>query len=70
MTIQQLVDRRLSPEEFEAYTAAPLSDDEREANQRLRDWFCRRYPTPAERLAYVRRAYKRWLRRERPSVSA
>ncbi len=23
-------------------------------------WFRRRYPTAADRLAYVRRAYKRW----------
>ena len=26
----------------------------------LIDWFCRRYPTPEERLRYARRAYRRW----------
>ena len=25
-------------------------------------WFRRRYPKPADRLAYVRRAHARWLR--------
>jgi hypothetical protein len=25
-------------------------------------WFCKRYPTPGERLAYARRAYARWRR--------
>ncbi len=30
-----------------------------------KDWFCRRYPTPADRLAYISRAYKRWTERFR-----
>lgn len=53
-------ERRLGPEEVRAYLDAPVSDFEREETSTLIRWFCRRYPTPAERLAYVRRAYKRW----------
>ena len=37
-----------------------VSDEQREEILALVDWFCRRYPTGAERLAYVRRAYRRW----------
>ena len=52
-------ERRLSPEEFEAYVNAPMSEAELERIWELIDWFSRRYPTPLERLAYVRRAYAR-----------
>lgn len=55
-------DRRLSPAEVRAYLDAPIDQDERDAVQDLVRWFCRRYPTPAARLAYVRRAYARWRR--------
>lgn len=58
--LRELADRRLSPEEFRAALAIPLGDAEREETIALIDWFCKRYPTPAERLAYVRRAYRRW----------
>lgn len=54
--------RRLSPEEWQARAAIPVSDDERERALALVRWFKRRYPTPAERLAYVRRASRRWAR--------
>jgi hypothetical protein len=40
---------------------ASLRSEERARTLELIDWFCRRYPTGAERLAYVRRAYRRWL---------
>ena len=53
-------DRQLSSEEVAAYLNTPISDDERERVLELIRWFCRRYPTPAERLAYVRRATRRW----------
>jgi hypothetical protein len=59
---QALVDRQLTPEEFRAYEQAPMSASERDGTLALVEWFCRRYPTPAERLAYVRRAYARWRR--------
>jgi hypothetical protein len=55
-----LVDRQLSPEERAAYDRAPMSDEEREEIRDLIRWFCRRYPTPAERLAWCRRATARW----------
>jgi hypothetical protein len=55
-------ERQLTPAEVEAYLSAPISDAEREDVRALVEWFTRRYPTGAERLAYVRRAYKRWQR--------
>ena len=54
------IDRRVTPDEAAAYLAAPISDAEREDVLSLVRWFTRRYPTGAERLAYVRRAYRRW----------
>ncbi len=53
-------ERRLSPEEFEAYVGAPISDPERENALALIEWFTSRYATAAERLAYIRRATARW----------
>jgi hypothetical protein len=70
MTLEEIRrswDRRLTAGEFEAYVRAPMSDREREEILSLADWFTRRYPTPAERLAYLRRAHARWVRpRGRP----
>ena len=37
-----------------------LGEAEEEESRSLIRWFRRRYPTPAERLAYARRAYRRW----------
>jgi hypothetical protein len=55
-------ERRLSRSEARAYLEAPLTDAEREEVRALVAWFCRRYPAPLDRLAYVRRAYARWQR--------
>jgi len=55
-----MAERRLSPEEFRATLAIPLGADEQERARSLIRWFRRRYPTPAERLAYARRTYRRW----------
>ena len=51
--------RRLSPEEFESYVEAPVSEWERENARALITWFTTRYKTPLERLAYARRAQAR-----------
>ena len=56
------VERRLTAEEAHAWLSVPMGDDERAEVLSLVRWFRRRYPTPAERLAYVRRAYVRWQR--------
>ena len=56
------VDRVVDADTARAYLEQPLSDREREDILALVRWFRRRYPTPAERLAYVRRAYARWQR--------
>jgi hypothetical protein len=58
--IRALSERQLSPEEVRAALAVPLGELEEEESRALIRWFRRRYPTPAERLAYVRRAYRRW----------
>ncbi len=48
--------------EFIRLADAPVTPEEIEEVRALVEWFTRRYPTGAERLAYVRRAYKRWNR--------
>jgi hypothetical protein len=60
--VRAFAERRLSPEEFEEYVQAPISDFEREQIDEMVTWFMRRYPTPADRLAYARRAYARWAK--------
>jgi hypothetical protein len=58
----EIANRRLTPEEVAAGLAAPVTAEEREETLELVRWFRRRYPTGADRLAYVRRAYSRWLK--------
>ena len=58
----EFADRIVSAEEALAYLSQPVSDAEREDVLALVHWFCRRYPLPADRLAYARRAYARWRR--------
>ncbi len=58
--IRMLIERRLSAEEMKAALLVPIGTDEREGILSLVAWFRRRYPTPADRLAYVRKAYRRW----------
>lgn len=58
--VQALAERQLSPEEVRAALAVPLGEGEEQESRSLIRWFRRRYPTPAERLAYARRAYRRW----------
>jgi hypothetical protein len=55
-----IAERQLSPDEVRAALAVPLGAQEEEESRALIRWFRRRYPTPAGRLAYVRRAYRRW----------
>jgi hypothetical protein len=61
-----LADRQLSEEEWRAEMAIPLSPEEIENTLALVRWFRRRYPDVASRLAYARRAYKRWHRAALP----
>ena len=55
-------DRRLTADEVRARLSEPIGDDERADVLALVRWFRRRYANPADRLAYVRRAYARWQR--------
>ena len=64
--ITEAIDRRVSPEEAAEYLATPISDAERDEVLSLVRWFTRRYPTGAERLAYARRAYRRWASHQTP----
>jgi hypothetical protein len=58
--IRTTAERRLTAEEVAAALSVPITEDEAVRVLELVDWFCRRYPTPTDRLAYVRRAYRRW----------
>ena len=58
--VRALAERQLSPEEMRAALAVPLGEDEEDESRSLIRWFRRRYPTPGDRLGYVRRAYRRW----------
>ena len=55
-----LIERRVSAEDVRSALQDPVSPAEREEALALVRWFTTRYPTPLERLAYVRRAYARW----------
>lgn len=58
--VRTLYARVLGAEEFRAALSVPLDETEEEEARSLIRWFRRRYPTPADRLAYARRAYRRW----------
>jgi hypothetical protein len=60
--LRALHEEPLPREEFLRRLALPISEAERETTLELIRWFRRRYPTPLERLAWARRAQKRWLR--------
>ena len=62
-----LASRQLTPAEYEAAARIPLGPEERAATRELVRWFTTRYPTPAERLAYARRLYRRLAGRSRGS---
>jgi hypothetical protein len=53
-------ERQLSSDEWRAYVSQPMDAEERAQVGALLDWFARRYPTPADRLRYARRAFRRW----------
>ena len=63
--IAAAIERELPPDEARAYRDHPIGTDEREQVRALVRWFTTRYPTPAARLAYARRAYARWSRTPR-----
>jgi hypothetical protein len=58
--VRDFAERQLDPEEVEAILRIPIGDEERADVVALISWFRRRYPTPRERLAYIRRATRRW----------
>lgn len=58
--LKSLAEQPLPLDEWQRRLAIPLSPEEIEHTQSLVLWFRRRYPTVGERLAYVRRTFKRW----------
>jgi hypothetical protein len=60
--LADLVERPLPREEFERRIRAPLTEQELQDAAALVRWFTGRYPTVGERFAYVRRAWRRWIR--------
>ena len=69
-TLKREVDRHLDEREVRAWLEQPISDAERDEVLAIVRWFRRRYPTPAARLAYVRRAYARWSRIAKSDVGS
>lgn len=53
-------ERKLTGDELRVRLDTPIGAEERAGVRTLIRWFRRRYPTPADRLAYVRRNYARW----------
>jgi hypothetical protein len=68
--LAELANRKLTVDEWRAQAALPLTPDEIEHTLALVRWFCRRYPSAADRLAYVRRAYARWQRTALPPTQS
>ena len=68
--VAELIDRRVSGAELQEVLDRPLTSREREDTLSLVRWFRRRYPTPLERLAYVRQAYARWRHGRTPDAEA
>jgi hypothetical protein len=60
--LREEYERPLTPEEYRAQRAIPLTEQEIEETRELVRWFRGRYPTPAERSAYIRAAIARWRR--------
>lgn len=60
--IAEFANRQLTEGEVRAYLDQPIAASEREEVLALVRWFCARYPSPVERLAYARRAHARWRR--------
>ena len=58
--MREIAERQLTVEEFDAYVHAPMTEAERQEILASFIWFTKRYPTPGERLAAARRAYKQW----------
>ncbi len=66
--VRAVADRELSADEVRAALAVPISDDERAEILSLIEWFTRRYPTPAARLAWSRRQHRAAKRRAPPAT--
>jgi len=60
--IDAAVNRRVTPEEMQYTLDREIPESERAGVEALVRWFTTRYPTPGERLRYVRQAHARWSR--------
>jgi hypothetical protein len=60
-SLSDLVNRRVTADEVRRAMTRTIPSDERDEVLALIRWFTTRYPTPEERLEYVRIAYARWV---------
>ena len=60
--IERAINAPATASEVRRALEQPIDAGERQEVLSLVRWFTRRYPTPADRLAYVRQAYARWRR--------
>ena len=58
--VTDAVNRAVTLEELQRALTEPIPPDERAEVEALVRWFTTRYSSPAARLSYVRRAYRRW----------
>jgi hypothetical protein len=56
----EIYETPLSPEEFDRRLALARAEGDEELRE-LIAWFCKRYPTPLERLRHSRRVTRSWL---------
>ena len=60
--VAKAIERRVTPDEIRDAVEGPIAPEEREDVLSLVRWFTTRYASPEDRLAYIRRAYRRWRR--------
>lgn len=58
--IERAINAPATASEMRQALEQPIDADQRQEVLSLVRWFTRRYPPPADRLAYVRQAYTRW----------
>ena len=68
--LDRAINRRATADEVREACLGPITDAEREHGRALIRWFTTRYPSPGDRLGYVRLAYARWRRSHATATSS
>ena len=58
--LEEALNRTVTPDELQYALHREIPESERAEVEALFRWFTTRYPTPGERLRYIRHAYTRW----------